>query len=199
MLEYPPCPVCGGELPLREFFEEWDPSGRYQTANPALECPSCFARLRPKLLRAGLLMTAALIASFALMFMGMMFFRENDLASLVNGMAFVASFFWIQGSFRQRLITWREVAPGERVRFMLPTRAQRDQADAEARAAAEAERAAAAREAAAYPPWRCLTCGEENPGRFELCWKCESERLGSSASGLRRDRPTDSADKTDKP
>lgn len=22
------------------------------------------------------------------------------------------------------------------------------------------------------PPWSCPSCGEENPGGFELCWRC---------------------------
>lgn len=24
--------------------------------------------------------------------------------------------------------------------------------------------------------WNCESCGEENPGTFEICWKCEHER-----------------------
>jgi len=26
------------------------------------------------------------------------------------------------------------------------------------------------------PNWRCAKCGEENPGNFDECWKCETER-----------------------
>lgn len=25
---------------------------------------------------------------------------------------------------------------------------------------------------AARDPWVCPTCGEENPGEFDLCWRC---------------------------
>lgn len=28
----------------------------------------------------------------------------------------------------------------------------------------------------AGPSWRCGKCGEENPGNFEMCWKCEAAR-----------------------
>lgn len=28
---------------------------------------------------------------------------------------------------------------------------------------------------AARDPWRCARCGEENPGEFDLCWKCGAE------------------------
>jgi hypothetical protein len=24
------------------------------------------------------------------------------------------------------------------------------------------------------PPWKCAQCGEENPGEFEICWKCQA-------------------------
>jgi ribosomal protein L40E len=27
---------------------------------------------------------------------------------------------------------------------------------------------------AVLPVWRCTKCGEENPGNFEVCWKCEA-------------------------
>lgn len=27
----------------------------------------------------------------------------------------------------------------------------------------------------AGPPWTCEKCGEENPGEFEVCWKCQSD------------------------
>ena len=26
--------------------------------------------------------------------------------------------------------------------------------------------------------WTCPSCGEENPGNFDLCWSCESPRGG---------------------
>jgi len=183
MLEFPPCPVCGGELPLKEFFGEWDPASRISrdmAPSPALECPSCFARLRPKFLRAGIMTTAALISSIALMFVVIRSFAGNGLAGLAAVVAFLASVFWIEYSLLRRLITWRPAAPDEHVTFILPTRAQRDASEEGMRADAEAVRAEAARDLANYPPWSCLTCGEENPGRFDLCWKCESNRLRSS-------------------
>jgi hypothetical protein len=185
MLEYPPCPACGGELPLKELFGVWDPASKYDRrgTSAGLECPSCFAKLKPKLLRANILMMMALGASFVLMAAVLRLFRGNDLAFMVTVLVFIASILWIQYSLLRHLITWRVAAPDEQVTFMLPTRAQRDQAEAEARAEAEAERRDAAFEAAEYPPWKCLNCREENPGRFELCWKCESEQLGPSSDG----------------
>jgi hypothetical protein len=183
MLEYPPCPVCGGELPLREFFKEWDPASKHGEVNPALECPSCFARLRPRVLRANFLAVAAIVANIALLFAASRIFGRSDLATLVVGIAFMASFLWIQYSLVRRLVSWREVVPGEPVRFMLPTRAQREKEEAETRIELDAARAAAAREAAEYPPWNCTSCGEENPGRFELCWKCRSSPVRREESG----------------
>lgn len=29
---------------------------------------------------------------------------------------------------------------------------------------------------ASGPAWRCAKCGEENPGNFDMCWKCETMR-----------------------
>ena len=177
MLEYPPCPVCGGELPLKAFFKEWNPTSKYDAQNPALECPSCFAPLRPKCLRAGIITVAALISSIALMVVVIKTFGENESASMAAVVAFFASVYWIEKSLLRRLITWRQVASDERVTFVLPTKAERDAREADMRAEAEAVRVEAAREAAEYPPWSCLTCSEVNPGHFELCWKCKSKDL----------------------
>ena len=33
-----------------------------------------------------------------------------------------------------------------------------------------------------YPEWKCLKCGEENPGEFESCWNCKSSAPGSSGA-----------------
>jgi hypothetical protein len=33
------------------------------------------------------------------------------------------------------------------------------------------------------PDWRCKFCGEENPGNFEECWKCQNDRAGRSQKG----------------
>jgi len=27
--------------------------------------------------------------------------------------------------------------------------------------------------------WRCASCGEENPGEFDICWKCQKERVSA--------------------
>lgn len=32
------------------------------------------------------------------------------------------------------------------------------------------------------PVWKCPACGEENPGNFQVCWKCEKEKEGAVAS-----------------
>jgi hypothetical protein len=24
--------------------------------------------------------------------------------------------------------------------------------------------------------WQCASCGEENPGEFDICWKCQKNR-----------------------
>lgn len=40
---------------------------------------------------------------------------------------------------------------------------------------APAARLLLARAAVEAPDWRCAGCGEENPGNFELCWKCGRE------------------------
>ena len=39
--------------------------------------------------------------------------------------------------------------------------------------------------ATAFPPWRCSKCGEENPGEFEVCWKCEKEKGASSGEEVK--------------
>jgi hypothetical protein len=33
--------------------------------------------------------------------------------------------------------------------------------------------------------WRCRHCGEESPGEFEFCWKCNEERPAAAGGGAR--------------
>ncbi len=33
------------------------------------------------------------------------------------------------------------------------------------------------------PAWICSSCGEGNPGNFEICWKCQSARAGEVING----------------
>ena len=33
--------------------------------------------------------------------------------------------------------------------------------------------------ATSKPSWSCEQCGEENDGSFEVCWKCQSEAVGT--------------------
>jgi hypothetical protein len=32
------------------------------------------------------------------------------------------------------------------------------------------------------PPWDCKSCGEENPGNFDECWKCQAWRVEGAVS-----------------
>lgn len=34
--------------------------------------------------------------------------------------------------------------------------------------------------APAESDWTCRSCGEDNPGNFELCWRCREDRSGAS-------------------
>ena len=27
--------------------------------------------------------------------------------------------------------------------------------------------------------WRCASCGEDNPGEFDICWKCQKEKVSA--------------------
>jgi hypothetical protein len=31
------------------------------------------------------------------------------------------------------------------------------------------------------PSWVCAKCGEENPGNFDECWKCQTWRVGEAS------------------
>jgi hypothetical protein len=45
------------------------------------------------------------------------------------------------------------------------------------------------------PPWKCAQCGEENPGEFDICWKCQAASDKRLERALERpDRSARSAD-----
>jgi hypothetical protein len=94
----------------------------------------------------------------------------NDRVILVSfGIVCFAGFIVFQKSI-PRLLRLRFLEAGEKAGFPLVTLAE-DLA-AERRAIEEEEEQNPEQTADAGPAWKCKSCGEENPGNFNECWKC---------------------------
>jgi hypothetical protein len=81
-----------------------------------------------------------------------------------------------------KLLTVRLVQNGEVVRFPLAPKPSVPEEDIDPSSALELKPVEDGR-----PEWTCANCGEQNPGNFDECWKCQTWR--TDATG-RSDGPT---------
>jgi hypothetical protein len=89
--------------------------------------------------------------------------------------------FALQQHYIPRLLRLRFVRDGEVVDYPLETLAKELEAEAQlVKEQQELESPDVGKAA-----WTCASCGEENPGNFEVCWKCQSARPSEVSSGNR--------------
>jgi hypothetical protein len=84
--------------------------------------------------------------------------------------------FVLQARCAPRLLRLRFVNDGEKVEYPLVIRAREL---AEERAADEKlaeEQLELESPDVGKPAWICAKCREENPGNFDVCWKCQAAR-----------------------
>ncbi len=88
--------------------------------------------------------------------------------------------FALQQRFTPRLLRLRFLKDGESVAFPLVDLAI--QTAAERKEIEEEDEQNPEPTADAGPAWKCKSCGEENPGNFNECWKCLKMRDEAEAS-----------------
>jgi hypothetical protein len=109
------------------------------------------------------------------------YLRGNDVLTLASAVAVIAPLFWIQAKYAKRFAGLRELDAGEVVSFPLeaapfdPFAYEVEKNDGLAPFLVTHENTQGDSEA-----WRCSSCGETNPGEFELCWKCGKDRLNKT-------------------
>jgi hypothetical protein len=85
--------------------------------------------------------------------------------------------FVLQQHYFPRLLQLRYVRDGEVVDYPLVSAAKEQAAEDQL---FEEQREMESPDTG-KPPWTCASCGEGNPGNFEVCWKCEAARAGADS------------------
>jgi hypothetical protein len=85
---------------------------------------------------------------------------------------------FLQGRNNPRLLTVRLLQDNESVRYPLarPSISNPDEEAAQKSSAVQLEPIEDDR-----PSWVCAKCGEGNPGNFDVCWKCQTWRVGEAS------------------
>jgi hypothetical protein len=101
-------------------------------------------------------------------------FRLIEFATIFLG-CFVLQTRWTPRLFRLRLVN-----DGEAVKFPLVVHARERAKELAAEAKWPEDQRELESPDTGKPAWTCAKCREENPGNFDLCWKCQAARPGSS-------------------
>jgi hypothetical protein len=88
--------------------------------------------------------------------------------------------FALQGHYSPRLLTLRFLRDGETVEYPLVLRARALAAEAKLEEQLAEEKLQLESPDLGKPAWTCAKCREENPGNFDICWKCQTARLDGS-------------------
>lgn len=175
----PRCPQCNSTIALRDFWEVAPKQSRGSALSGALGivCPTCGVKLRVLQGRAQLSYVLVFGVPFALLFLVGQAIPLNSgtlsakIALLCLGAIYVGGFI-LQQHYFPRLLQLRYLRDGEIVDYPL-SRAAKEQAAEDQ--FFEEQRAMESPDVG-KPPWTCASCGEENPGNFEVCWKCQVAR-----------------------
>jgi hypothetical protein len=97
-------------------------------------------------------------------------------ATLIALGVFYFAGFALQGHYSPRLLTLRFLRDGETVEYPLVIRARELAAEAKL----QEEQLELESPDVGKPAWTCAKCREENPGNFDVCWKCQAARSESS-------------------
>jgi hypothetical protein len=172
-------PPCNSNIALRDFWEVAPKQSRGSALSGSLGivCPACGVKLRVVQGRAQLSYILVFGLPFALLFLVGHAMPLNSgtpsakIALLCVGAIYFGGFL-LQQHYLPRLLQLRYLRDGEVVDYPL-ARAAKEQA-------AEDQFFEEQREMESpdvgKPAWTCASCGEENPGNFEVCWKCQAPR-----------------------
>lgn len=174
LFDSPRCPNCNSEIDLKDVWRLAPKMvrGSRLAGKIGVVCPVCGIKLR--VLDGRMAMTSVGLFILMLLSAGLVGKLSRSLGNdrpLIVGFAVlcVAGFILFQMSIPW-LLRLRVFEEGEKAAFPLVTQAE-DLA-AERTAIEEEDEQNPEPTEDAGPAWKCKSCGEENPGNFNECWKC---------------------------
>ena len=181
----PPCPQCGQRLPLRQLWAaaDTDKNGALRR-NCGIVCPQCGMRLRVFQARASIFRILSLVLSVAiaaLLVQQIFPYKVKDARAILTLCVGLPLVFFLN-RFAPCFARVGEITDQEVLEFPLSPKPVAEEPES-AEAKGQRELSEAMDEAqnggpssAASSGWRCASCGEENPGEFVICWKCQKNR-----------------------
>jgi hypothetical protein len=155
--------------------------GSFLSGSPGIVCPVCGVKLR--------VLQGRVVASWALALVSPLIVLaildslspvDHDSVSgkirLVEFMALFGGGFVLQWRWTPRLLRLRFVNDGETVEYPLVIRARELAEERAADAKLLEEQLELESPDVGKPAWTCAKCHEENPGNFDICWKCQAAR-----------------------
>jgi hypothetical protein len=183
LLDIPRCPQCKSEVDLKALWLAAPKTGRgtRMAGHIGIICPVCGIKLRVLQSRVQITSIAlfVLLLSTAFGLGRLLHARGDDIPMLIGlGTVYLAGYLLFQKSI-PRLLQLRFFEEGEQAGFPLVTLAEDL---AEERKAIEEDDLNQEPPADDGPAWTCESCGAENPGNFNECWKCMKLRPEAGAS-----------------
>lgn len=178
LFDPPHCPNCESLLPLsdvrREVFRITGLFGK----KFGIRCTVCRSVLKVKALRPW----ALIVSMDAFVMLGLAWIGtlrpkpipDEQLAPaliLLFGIGALVVWRWIP-----RFAQVRPLEPGEQLTIEAELSILDDMSDEDKSEIADRAEWAESVKDASRVPWRCESCGEENPATFDICWKCQSAR-----------------------
>jgi hypothetical protein len=166
LIPYPACPVCRARVPLDALYAAaaTSRSGRLLGGPYGLRCPACGTVLRVNDAIVPLVSLLMVTVPIALL---VWFYRDRLGPNLQLGAVLlgVPLLLLLQSRYAQRFARLVRADAGDSLVMPLdaPPPVQADNNEAVY--------------TAGTTPWHCRNCGEENPANFDVCWRCQSERL----------------------
>jgi DNA-directed RNA polymerase subunit RPC12/RpoP len=181
LLDVPRCPNCNSEVALKAL---WDAAPKNRGGSVivrpvGIACPTCGVKLKVLQGRVLLGLAFAYVFPFAVVVLVVLMIpwdsdRERRLVSIG---ALVITYF---GAFRLHrhlvpsLLRVRLIEDDRKVEFPLSKPA----AELNEHRSEVADVLTLEPDDDNRPVWVCPKCGEENPGNFDVCWKCQGARTG---------------------
>ena len=181
-LDPPCCPNCRSLIDLTELWQAAPKSGNTIIDRVAIVCPVCGVKLRVLQSRASVTRFLAFMIPSALMVISVFVVPVTRVSidyKIRMGIFVVVLFgaVFLQGRNTPRQLTVRLLQDNENVRYPLarPPILNPEDETAPKSSALQLEPTKDDR-----PSWVCAKCGEENPGNFDECWKCQTWRVGEA-------------------
>jgi hypothetical protein len=184
LLDPPRCPQCNSEISMTEFWQVAPKQSRGPSLSGSLGivCPVCGVNLKVLQGRVQVSWLLAFVVPIAVaLLVGRVIPLDSGTVSAKATLIALAAFYFggfvLQGHYSPRLLTLRFLRDGETVEYPLVIRAKELAAEEKlAEEQLELESPDVGK-----PSWTCAKCREENPGNFDVCWKCQTAKPAGSS------------------